>query len=155
MRRCGAHLTCNVPASFFGDVADRLGQGYHVIATCEVCGLLMGPQQSLSVAHLMGLDETGGNLTRDRGLPRLGLLAPRASWLADTAAGHPRLSGKGLPRGSMFHGPGDQGKEGMTLSVGVPSLGPFRSKAIGRTVVGRRMELDKAAATAVFALDVR
>ena len=55
----------------------------------------------------------------------------------------------------MFHGPGDQGKEGMTLSVGVPSLGPFRSKAIGRTVVGRRMELDKAAATAVFALDVR
>ena len=65
------------------------------------------------------------------------------------------MSIRGLPRGSMFHGPGDQGKEGMTLSVGVPSLGPFRSKAIGRTVVGRRMELDKAAATAVFALDVR
>ena len=92
MRRCGARLTCNVPASCFGDVADRLGQGYHVIATCEVCGLLMGPQQSLSVAHLMGLDKTAGNLTRNRGLPRPGLLAPRASWLADTAAGHPRLS---------------------------------------------------------------
>ena len=98
MRRCGAHLTCNVPASFLGDVADRLGQGYHVIATCNDRGLLLGPQQSLSVAHLMGLDETAGNLTSDRGLPRLGLLAPRASWLADTAAGHPRLSGNCFPR---------------------------------------------------------
>ena len=54
---------------------------------------LMGPQQRLSVPHLMGLHETAGNLTRDRGLPRFGLLAPRASCLADTAAGHPRHSG--------------------------------------------------------------
>ena len=98
MRRCGARLTCNVPASFFWDVADRLGQDNHVIATCEVCGLLMGPQQSLSVANLIGLAKTGGNLTCNRGLPRLGLLTPRASWLSDTAAGHPRLSGNCFPR---------------------------------------------------------
>jgi hypothetical protein len=62
-----------------------------VVVTRNVCGSLMRPQQSFSVTHLKGLDKTGGNVKRDRGLPHLGLLAPRASWLSDTAAGHPRL----------------------------------------------------------------
>jgi hypothetical protein len=62
-----------------------------VVVTRDVCGLLMWPQQSLSVAHLMGLDKSGDNSTRNRGLPRYGMLIARASWLSDTAAGHPRL----------------------------------------------------------------
>ena len=89
---CGAKATGKVLATYFWDVAERLGRSQHVIATCEVCGLLMRPQQSFSVAHLKGLDKTGGDLKRDRALPRLGLLAPSAAWLSDTAAGHPRLS---------------------------------------------------------------
>jgi len=90
--RCGAKATGKVLATYFWDVAERFGRSQHVIATCEVCGLLMRPQQSFSVAHLNGLDKTGGDLKRDRALPRLGLLAPSAAWLSDTAAGHPRLS---------------------------------------------------------------
>jgi hypothetical protein len=62
-----------------------------VVVTRNVCGLLMWPQQSLSVAHLMGLDKSGDNSTRNRGLPRYGMLIARASWLSDTAAGRPRL----------------------------------------------------------------
>ncbi len=76
-----------------------LAEAAIVVATCKVCGFLMGPQQSLSVTYLMGLAKTAGNLTRDRGLPRLGWLEPRASWHTDTAAGHPRLSHGRCPQG--------------------------------------------------------
>jgi hypothetical protein len=58
---CGAKATGKVLATYFRDVAEKFEQDNRVVATRYACGLLSGPQQSLTVAHLMGLGKTAGN----------------------------------------------------------------------------------------------